>query len=189
MAAAEGGLVVDSQLHVTVAGTTLLLLLRLLLLLLLQVKEMYNWPNVAQRTVAVYDKLAQASAAATPKTAAAAADRQPQQELLSRLRRYRAIGAWAGLIFCCIVMWLHWFWCLLEWQQPAAQVDMAVDWPSIQEMLRGEGGGNQRIRNQGQRGVRTEEEEEEQEADKAGPAGEDTPAPAAGQPAEMSGGV
>lgn len=97
------------------------------------VKEMYNWPNVAQRTVAVYNKLAAAPAV------------KPQQELLGRLRRYRAIGAWAGLIFCCIVVWLHWFWHLLEWQQPAADVDVAVDWPSMQEVLqqRGDTGSGQ----------------------------------------------
>jgi hypothetical protein len=33
-------------------------------------------------------------------------------------------------VFCCIVLWLHWFWWLLEWQQPAAEVDVAVDWPT-----------------------------------------------------------
>jgi len=102
-------------------------------LCVVQVKEMYNWPNVAQRTVAVYNKLAAAPAV------------KPQQELLGRLRRYRAIGAWAGLIFCCIVVWLHWFWHLLEWQQPAADVDVAVDWPSMQEVLqqRGDTGSGQ----------------------------------------------
>jgi hypothetical protein len=30
-------------------------------------------------------------------------------------------------------MWLHWFWRLLEWQQPAAGVDVAVDWPTKQQ--------------------------------------------------------
>lgn len=33
-------------------------------------------------------------------------------------------------------MWLHWFWALLEWQQPASEVDVAVDWPNS---MRGEG--------------------------------------------------
>ena len=116
----------------------------LLLLALLQVKEMYNWPNVAQRTVAVYDRLA-----ALPTI-------PPRQELLSRLRRYRSIGAWAGLVFCCIVMWLHWFWCLLEWQQPAAGVNMAADWPSIQDMMQGgdddSGGGAGKAGGEGGRG-------------------------------------
>lgn len=90
---------------------------------------MYNWPNVAQRTTTVYNKLAAA--------AAAASCRSPTQQLLPRLRRYRAIGAWAGLVLCCVVLWLHWFWLLLQWQQPAEQVDAAVDWPSMAEMLQG----------------------------------------------------
>jgi hypothetical protein len=88
---------------------------------------MYNWPNVAQRTVAVYDKLASLPSIS------------PQAELLSRLRRYRAIGTWAGLIFCCIMVWLHCFCALLEWQQPVEGVDMAVDWPSVQQQQQRQG--------------------------------------------------
>lgn len=42
---------------------------------------MYNWPNVAQRTAAVYDRLA-----AMPVVS------NPQQELLGRLRRYRCVS-------------------------------------------------------------------------------------------------
>lgn len=88
---------------------------------------MYNWPNVAARTAAVYDAV---SAAPTPTS--------QREQLLGRLRRYRTIGTWAGLIFCSIVVWLHWFWALLEWQQPAAAVDVAVDWPAMQDSSTGE---------------------------------------------------
>ncbi|KAF6266378.1 glycosyl transferase [Scenedesmus sp. NREL 46B-D3] len=70
-----------------------------------RVRAMYNWPNVAQRTEAVYR--------------AALAAPAEQDALLPRLRRYRSIGSWAGLLFCCVVVLLHWFWWLLEWQQPA----------------------------------------------------------------------
>lgn len=89
--------------------------------MLLQVQAMYNWPNVAERTAAVYNKVLSTAS--------------NHDELLPRLRRYRSIGIWAGLVFCCIVVLLHWFWRFLEWQQPAAEVERAVDWPSIQEML------------------------------------------------------
>lgn len=82
---------------------------------------MYNWPNVAERTAAVYNTVL-----------ATASD---HDELLPRLRRYRSVGSWAGLVFCCIVVLLHWFWQFLEWQQPAEQVEPAVDWPGIAEML------------------------------------------------------
>lgn len=82
---------------------------------------MYNWPNVAQRTEAVYR--------------AALAAPAEQDALLPRLRRYRSIGSWAGLLFCCVVVLLHWFWRLLEWQQPAQCVEPAADWPAIEQML------------------------------------------------------
>jgi flagellar biosynthesis/type III secretory pathway M-ring protein FliF/YscJ len=39
----------------------------------------------------------------------------------------------AGLLLCCIVLAMHWFWLLLEWQQPAEGVDVAVDWPLQQQ--------------------------------------------------------
>jgi hypothetical protein len=60
-----------------------------------------------------------------------------QDALLSRLRRYRTVGTWAGLVFCCIVVFLHWFWLFLEWQQPAEDVELAVSWPSLKQMLGG----------------------------------------------------
>lgn len=88
---------------------------------MLQVQAMYNWPNVAERTAAVYNTVLSTAS--------------NHDELLPRLRRYRSIGAWAGLVFCCIVVLLHWFWLFLEWQQPVAEVEAAVNWPSIQQML------------------------------------------------------
>lgn len=94
-----------------------------------QVKEMYNWPNVAQRTAAVYDLIA-SDTPSGPVHSHTPSCRRSSDELLARLRRYRSVGAWAGLVFCCIVLWLHWFWGLLEWQQPAAEVDVALDWPT-----------------------------------------------------------
>lgn len=111
---------------------------------------MYNWPNVAARTAAVYDSLS----ATTP-----TATLSPQQQLLGRLRRYRAIGAWAGLIFCCIVVWLHWFWALLEFQQPAEDVDVAVDWPIMQNSSSRERAGAE----QEDEGVGQQQEEEEKQ--------------------------
>eukprot|EP00878_Enallax_costatus_P023197 GHUV01024662.1.p1 GENE.GHUV01024662.1~~GHUV01024662.1.p1 ORF type:complete len:223 (+),score=76.63 GHUV01024662.1:670-1338(+) len=86
-----------------------------------RVQAMYNWPDVAERTTAVYNKVLSTAS--------------DHDELLPRLIRYWSIGPWAGLVFCCIVVLLHWFWLFLEWQQPAADIDPAVDWPSIQDML------------------------------------------------------
>jgi hypothetical protein len=91
-------------------------------LFVVQVRAMYNWPNVAQRTEAVYR--------------AALAAPQEHDALLPRLRRYRSIGSWAGPLFCCVVVLLHWFWRLLEWQQPAEGVEAAADWPGITQTLK-----------------------------------------------------
>lgn len=82
---------------------------------------MYNWPDVAERTTAVYDKVMSACSS--------------NDTLLQRLRRYQSIGIWAGPVFCCIIVLLHWFWRFLESQQPAAEVEPAYDWPNISKML------------------------------------------------------
>ncbi|KAF8057928.1 hypothetical protein HT031_005874 [Scenedesmus sp. PABB004] len=93
-----------------------------------RVAAMYSWPNVAARTAAVYD--------------AAMAAPDSQDALLARLRRFRRVGAWAGLVFVAIALALHWFWRLLEWQQPAAGVEAAPDWPrAAAAAAPGEGGG------------------------------------------------
>lgn len=98
--------------------------MRACLRLLAQVREMYNWPNVAERTAAVYD--------------AALATDVAGDALLPRLRRYASVGRVAGLVFCAIAVLLHWFWRFLEWQQPAAGIELAPDWPSVAEMLQWE---------------------------------------------------
>lgn len=75
---------------------------------------MYNWDDVAARTLSVYD-------------AAAAAPWRPG--LLPRLQRAMGVGACAGPLWCCVLVLLHWWWRVLEWLQPAGSIEVAPDWP------------------------------------------------------------
>jgi hypothetical protein len=75
---------------------------------------MYNWSDVAARTLRVYD-------------AVRAAPWRPG--LLPRLRRALRAGPWAGPLWCCVLVLLYWWWRLLEWLQPASGIEIAPDWP------------------------------------------------------------
>ncbi len=69
---------------------------------------------IAWRALQVYNSVAQSNL---------------DDALIARLRRYSSCGVWAGKIFCAIILWLHVWWWLLEWLDPAAGIDAAVDWP------------------------------------------------------------
>jgi phosphatidylinositol glycan class A protein len=75
---------------------------------------MYDWGDVAARTLRVYD--------------AATSDPRPDG-LLPRLRRCVHAGPWAGPLWCCVLVLLHWWWRLLEWWTPAKEIERAPDWP------------------------------------------------------------
>jgi phosphatidylinositol glycan class A protein len=78
-----------------------------------RVARMYNWDAVAERTEQVYAKVCAL----------------PDSSLLHRLQLYHGIGPVAGLLACVIAAVLHLFVVLLEWQQPAEEVERALDWP------------------------------------------------------------
>lgn len=78
-----------------------------------QVKEMYNWHDVAARTEAVYDM-----AMATP-----------DLSLMERLYKHNACGVFAGKIFCAVVAVNHLFLMILEWLWPSQDVDPARPFP------------------------------------------------------------
>jgi hypothetical protein len=75
---------------------------------------MYSWTDVAARTLRVYDDVMM-----TPWA----------DGLLPRLRRCARAGPWAGPIWCCALVLLHWWWVALEWWRPAAGIERAPDWP------------------------------------------------------------
>jgi len=80
-----------------------------------RMKDLYSWSDVALRTVVVYDR-------------ALISD---NVNLLQRLSRYYGCGAWAGKLFCLVMILDFILWCLLEWWQPVKNVDVAPDWSVI----------------------------------------------------------
>ena len=78
-----------------------------------RVEAMYNWQDTAIRTQRVYEK---AMAAPTPR-------------LLERLRRYRSVGAFAGVLCALHMAILFLLWRAIEWLSPACDVAPALDFP------------------------------------------------------------
>jgi hypothetical protein len=75
------------------------------------VKQMYNWNDVAERTEQVYWKMRE----------------MHDYPLIERLRRYYGCGTWAGKIFCCVIALDFLFHLLLEYLLPKNEVDIAPD--------------------------------------------------------------
>lgn len=85
-----------------------------------RVAKMYNWDAVAERTEKIYDQVRAL----------------PDSSLLHRLQLYQGIGPVAGMLACVIAAVLHLYVVLLEWWQPAADIERALDWrpaPSTRE--------------------------------------------------------
>ncbi|KAI4317469.1 hypothetical protein L6164_025336 [Bauhinia variegata] len=73
--------------------------------------ELYNWHDVAKRTEIVYDCALKCSS----------------QSLLQRLSRYLSCGAWAGKLFCLVMIVGFLLWQLLELWQPADDIEGVPD--------------------------------------------------------------
>ncbi|CAN6464049.1 unnamed protein product [Victoria cruziana] len=66
-----------------------------------RMQKLYSWRDVARRTKIVYDSTLNCSS----------------EDLLERLSRYYRCGAWAGKLFCLVVILDFLLWCFLElWQ-------------------------------------------------------------------------
>ncbi|GLC56388.1 hypothetical protein PLESTB_001099500 [Pleodorina starrii] len=79
-----------------------------------RVRQMYDWNDVARRTVKVYD-------------AVAASTRD--DGLPARLQRYAAAGRWVGALFGAVAVLSHLLMVLMDWWQPRHTIDVAPDWP------------------------------------------------------------
>ncbi|KAJ2176887.1 Phosphatidylinositol N-acetylglucosaminyltransferase GPI3 subunit [Coemansia sp. RSA 551] len=79
-----------------------------------QVKKMYSWHNVAERTEIVYYKIADL-------------EEEPQIE---RLRRYFGIGLVAGKLFCLIAAADYLIGVVLAWIWPTSQIEIARQFSS-----------------------------------------------------------
>uniref|UniRef100_A0A2N9FWU5 phosphatidylinositol N-acetylglucosaminyltransferase n=1 Tax=Fagus sylvatica TaxID=28930 RepID=A0A2N9FWU5_FAGSY len=76
-----------------------------------RMKELYNWHDVAKRTEIVYDRALKCS----------------NQSLLERLSRYLACGAWAGKLFCLVMIIDFLLWRLLQLWKPAEDIEVVPD--------------------------------------------------------------
>ncbi|OZJ02913.1 hypothetical protein BZG36_04934 [Bifiguratus adelaidae] len=85
-----------------------------------ELKEMYSWSNVAERTEKVYDEIT----------------RSPTPPLIERLRRYYGCGVFAGKIFCLVMAIDYLIWMFLEWLFPKEEVEIAqtVDYATWRRM-------------------------------------------------------
>jgi len=79
-----------------------------------QVKNMYNWYDVAARTEKVYQM----------------AMTTDQLSLKQRLLKYHECGPVAGKLGCLVVAFDYLLWRFLQWLMPLDQVDIAPDFPT-----------------------------------------------------------
>ncbi|KMZ68741.1 UDP-GlcNAc: phosphatidylinositol N-acetylglucosaminyltransferase subunit A, family GT4 [Zostera marina] len=77
----------------------------------LRMKNMYSWHDVARRTEIVYDRALRCS----------------NENLSERLTRYLNCGAWAGKLFCLVMIVDFLIWCFLEVFQPSENIDEVPD--------------------------------------------------------------
>lgn len=100
-----------------------------------QVKMMYSWRDVAQRTERVYGGIC---GDITPEEFygyhpgqgwEASGDRVRSFALIDRLKRYYGCGVWAGKLFCLCVVIDFLLYVFLEMWFPRANIDIARSWP------------------------------------------------------------
>ncbi|CAN6464048.1 unnamed protein product [Victoria cruziana] len=76
-----------------------------------RMQKLYSWRDVARRTKIVYDSTLNCSS----------------EDLLERLSRYYRCGAWAGKLFCLVVILDFLLWCFLELWQPSDNIEKVPD--------------------------------------------------------------
>ena len=78
-----------------------------------EVKKMYNWHTIAERTEKVYDTIAKSES----------------DSLVEKFARYYSCGAFVGKIFCCVISIYFLWWSFIEWCYPKEEIDIAVTFP------------------------------------------------------------
>ena len=103
-----------------------------------QVKQMYSWTDIAQRTERVYDGISgvishsdfyQGAGAAGAWSATRGRAGVQSFALIERLKRYFGCGIWAGKLFCICVIVDYLIYLLLEMFAPRSRIDICKDWP------------------------------------------------------------
>jgi len=102
-----------------------------------QVRMMYSWTDVAERTERVYKGISgllseeEFYGYSSGEGWSAARGRAGVQSfaLIDRLKRYYGCGIWAGKLFCLCVVVDYLIFVLLELWAPKASIDIVKDWP------------------------------------------------------------
>ncbi|EGX90973.1 phosphatidylinositol N-acetylglucosaminyltransferase GPI3 subunit [Cordyceps militaris CM01] len=97
-----------------------------------EVKKMYSWDNVAQRTERVYDGITGTISEEEFygfDTAGYNGSRVRNFALIDRLKRYYGCGIWAGKLFCLCAVIDYLFFLVLEVFLPRENIDICPDWP------------------------------------------------------------
>lgn len=99
-----------------------------------QVKQMYSWTDVAQRTERVYDGISGALSHDEFYQGAgwsATRGRAGVQSFafIERLKRYYGCGIWAGKLFCLCAIIDYLLFYFLEIFAPRSRIDIAKNWP------------------------------------------------------------
>lgn len=102
-----------------------------------QVKMMYSWTNVAERTERVYDGITGAISEeefygdTSGGGWSATRGRAGVQSfaLIDRLKRYYGCGIWAGKLFCLCAVIDYLIFMFLEMWAPRGNIDIARNWP------------------------------------------------------------
>ena len=102
-----------------------------------QVKKMYSWTDVAERTERVYDGITGAiseeefygDVSGVGWSGARGRAGVQSFALIDRLKRYYGCGIWAGKLFCLCVIIDYLLFQLLEMLAPRANIDICKNWP------------------------------------------------------------
>lgn len=98
-------------------------------------RNMYSWINVAARTESVYELVTDTE----------------NVTLAERYRRYMTAGRFGSVVVCFIITCMHLLWQLWEFLLPAADIELAVDLPTllaVQTESRGHGDPERRARHE-----------------------------------------
>lgn len=111
-----------------------------------QVRMMYSWHDVAQRTERVYEGVSgmlseeefygEVSGVGWSATRGRAGVQS--FALIDRLKRYYGCGVWAGKLFCMCVVIDYLLYIVLETLAPRQTIDIARDWPKKVILNRGD---------------------------------------------------
>ena len=96
-----------------------------------QVKQMYSWTDVAERTERIYDGVVGNEHHDGAYDGDVAHGRAGVRSfaLIDRLKRYYGCGIWAGKLFCLCAMIDYLLYLILEIFAPRSRIDICRNWP------------------------------------------------------------